>query len=281
MDLATHGRSVSYEDLKLLGLGKAVDEYARITHHRSRSSSRLAERVPGSTTASEAGAAPAEDSGRNTGEAPAGPRSGPAISRMCVCVRGTCALLLLPPMPRVLFEKQAWAMTVALAVPLLVHWFLSQCSVSRFLVSCAAIVAMANVSTCFCCDESFLEREAGELETLRRMYPELRMTDRRTDVAGSTMEELYHAEDRVAFRREQEMIARVERFVARYGLPDKVVSILDAYRWISRLAGEMHLERRHRRVGSLEEAIQAVDVIERHLGGWDDNIPGRNRMEFK
>ena len=269
MERVAHGRTVSYEDLKLLGLGKAVDEYARISHHRSRSSSRLAERLPGrtgSTGASEADVAePAEDPGRNTGEASAGPRSGPVITRMCVCVRGTCALLLLPPMPRLLFEKQAWATTVALAVPLLIHWLLSQCSLVRFLVSCAAILVMANVSTCLCCDEASLQGEAGALETLRREYPELRMTDRETDVTRGGLEELHHAEDRVAFRRERDVIAHVERFVARYGLKDRVGSIADAYRWISKLAGEMHLERRHRRVGSLEEALQAVDVIERHL----------------
>ncbi len=269
MERAAHGRTVSYEDLKLLGLGKAVDEYARISHRRSRSSSRLAERLPGSTTVSDADVADAaEEPGRSTAEASAGPRSEPGLAHLCVCVRGACAGLLLPPMPRLLFEKQAWATTVALAVPLLVHWCLSQCSLVRFLVSCAAIVALANVSTCLCCDDSCLgSQEADVLETLRRKYPELCMTERRTEVAGDGIEELYHAEDRVALRRERDVMAHVERFVAWYGLKDASVgSIAEAYRWISRLASEMHLDRRHQRVGSLDEALQAMDVIERHLG---------------
>lgn len=266
MERAAHGRTVSYEDLKLLGLGKAVDEYARISHHRSRSSSRLAERLPGSTSAEADVAESGEDPDRNAAEASTGPRSAPVVWRMCVCVRGTCALLLLPPMPRLLFEKQAWATTVALAVPLLIHWCLSECSVVRFLVSCAAIFAMKDVSTCLYCDEACVEGKAGVLDTLRREYPELVMTDRETDVVEGVVE-LYHAEDRVAFRRERDVMAHVERFAAWYGLKDsKVGSLAEAYRWISRLASEMHLERRHRRVATLDEALEAMDVIDRHLG---------------
>ena len=93
------------------------------------------------------------------------------------------------------------------------------------------------------------------------------MTDRKTEVAADGIQELYHAEDRSAFRREQEVMMHVERLTAWYGLKEaRVRSLTDAYERISKLACEMHLERRHRRVGSLDEALVAIDLIARHLG---------------
>ena len=261
-----------------MGLGKAVDEYARISHRRSRSSTRLNELHCRSTSAVEPdlvdAAETTDDPERITTDVQAGPRARPAFRRMCVCMRGacsSCACVLLPPLPRILFEKQVWTTAVALAVPLLIHWFLSHCSILRFSVSCAAMYAMAKLSKrllcCYDTDAGLDGQLPDAMGMLQRQYPVLVMTDRQTDVSGDRIEELYHAEDRTLYRREREMMAHVERFAAWYGLKESSIgSIADAYGCISKLACEMHLDRRHRHVSSVDEALEAVDVIARHLG---------------
>lgn len=274
MELASHGRTVSYEDLKLMGLDKAVDEYARIARH-SRSNSRTRHLVGREGV----NVAPGLHGNADESESEGRPSTfRPPFQRMCVCVRGACACLVLPPIPSVLFQRELWEICAALAVPVVVVWCISRCCPGRCLATCVALLSIGKLSSWLRSDTSNARGEdVAAVESSFRRFKDLLsddmsdlvMTERVTDIDGGQIEALHHAGDRVRFQQERAVLAHVERLVVRYGYGSgsvKVNSLVNAYAWISRLAAEMHLDRGHRRVSSLDDADVSIQEIAARLG---------------
>lgn len=282
MELSSHGRTVSYEDLKLIGLGKAVDEYARISSRHARSNSRSMNEREKADASPERRASCSDRSsvGDDDQGADVVGRVGPATNattatrHMCVCFRRACASVVLPPIPSVLFKRPLWEMIVALTVPVMTAWCLARCSPVRCVLTGVALFVFGKVSACFQVN-ACVHGDARDVEaSFERLEKAWALTDRTTDVGnrGQHLEQLHFGGDRVVFLREREVMAQVERLVIRYGYGEdadgdaRVDSMVTAYAWISRLSIEMHLERRHRNVSSLSEAVESVAELTTHLG---------------
>ena len=279
MELSSHGRTVSYEDLKLIGLGKAVDEYARISSRHARSNSRSMNEREKADASPERRASCSDRSSvgdDDQGADVVGPATNAttATRHMCVCFRRACASVVLPPIPSVLFKRPLWEMIVALTVPVMTAWCLARCSPVRCVLTGVALFVFGKVSACFQVN-ACVHGDARDVEaSFERLEKAWALTDRATDVGnrGQHLEQLHFGGDRVVFLREREVMAQVERLVIRYGYGEdadgdaRVDSMVTAYAWISRLSIEMHLERRHRNVSSLSEAVESVAELTTHLG---------------
>jgi len=163
---------------------------------------------------------------------------------------------------------------VALTVPVMTAWCLARCSPVRCVLTGVALFVFGKVSACFQVN-ACVHGDARDVEaSFERLEKAWALTDRATDVGnrGQHLEQLHFGGDRVVFLREREVMAQVERLVIRYGYGEdadgdaRVDSMVTAYAWISRLSIEMHLERRHRNVSSLSEAVESVAELTTHLG---------------
>jgi hypothetical protein len=269
---------VSHEDLKLIGLGKAVDEYARMRHARWNSRSTNEREKADASPERRASCSDRSSVGDDDQGAAVVGRVGPAnratTATRRVCFRRACACVVLPPIPSVLFERPLWEMIVALSVPVMTAWCLARCSPVRCMLSGVALFVFGKVSACFQ-GNACVQGDARDVEaSFERLDKVWAMTDRATDVGsrGQHLEHLHSGGERVGFLREREVMAQVERLVIRYGYGEdadgdaRVDSMVTAYAWISRLSIEMHLERRHRNVSSLSEAVESVAELTTHLG---------------
>ena len=141
---------VSHEDLKLIGLGKAVDEYARMRHARWNSRSTNEREKADASPERRASCSDRSSVGDDDQGAAVVGRVGPAnratTATRRVCFRRACACVVLPPIPSVLFERPLWEMIVALSVPVMTAWCLTRCSPVRYGLSGVALFVFGKVS---------------------------------------------------------------------------------------------------------------------------------------